>query len=67
VRLRFEGKAVCVKLDKALGRRIYIKAKIKQGLLLVNANGVVTDRFRKKPTVQWKGDAANIHKEMKQT
>jgi hypothetical protein len=45
-----------------------VQAKIRQGLLSVNKDGLVTDRYgRSCPMVQWKGDAANIHKAMKQT
>jgi hypothetical protein len=61
------GKSVRLSLPTKI--KATVQAKIRQGLLMVDRNGFVTDRYGRPPMVQWKGDAANIHmyKAMKQT
>jgi hypothetical protein len=59
------GKSVRLSLPTKI--KANVQTKIRQGLLHVSKDGLVTDRYGRSPMVQWKGDAANIHKAMKQT
>jgi hypothetical protein len=58
------GKSVKIHFPSKL--RHTISVKLRDGLLKA-VDGEIVDRYGNGPTIQWKGDAANIHKNMKQT
>jgi hypothetical protein len=60
-----EGDSVTLDLDTNI--RFEIAQRLKDGLLTLNANNQLVDKQGKRVLLQYKGDAANMHKGMKQT